>query len=340
MNSLIVLKNVTSSTVTTPGEIENIAAGELVAIGDGRVVLTGAEGEAQDIKYVQFYTRKDDGSILSTVPILRRAIDKVNWQIYKAPVIGVYSIGSTSAAVLPYDSTVVKEYALTMHNLSYNNVIDTNTFNVSLSNRIGETKDEFYTRLVAKINNTTPNQATRYFTPFYTAALSGTTPNKLITFTMANSNIDFRLSLSEALAGVPVVTVTPPQPGVGVGTDVLAMEKDYQSNLGRQGFVENSDLWFTASLDTVAAGTYSSVTLQWTSENDSPTVKRWGARLTCGIFYPSAATTLQTNIANLMKAIFGDAWAAQTANNSAEPGANLPDNDAFDKTVTEGIPTP
>lgn len=339
MNSLFVLKNVTTTTVTTPANIQNIAAGELVVIGDGKIVLTGQEGELQDIKYVQFFGRKDDGSIVTSVPIKRRTVDKVNWQIYKAPVLGVYTIGSTSAATLPYDDTIKQEYGLIMHNQSYNKIIDTQRLNISLTNNIGETKLAFYTRLVAKLNNTSPTLATKLTVPFYTAAVSGTGNNILITFTMKNSNIDFALSAFGALEGISKTTVTKPQPGIGVGADVRAMEKDYSSSQGYQGYVTNSDVWYSASLDAAANGTYSSATVEFTTENDSPSVKRLAARNTIAFFYPNGATAVATKLATFLSEIFGDAWAAREVNNSAEPGANIPDNDSFDGVVTEGADT-
>lgn len=340
MENIIVLKNV-GNNVTTMANLNTMVAGEFVAIGDGKVILTGVAGELLDIKRVQFATRRDDGTIKMSVPILRRAVKNVTNQDYVAPVVGVFQIGSTSAGLgLPITDASEGEVNIAVQNLSYNHAVATQSLRFNFTKKATETADVFVTRVVDALNQTNPTVATKYIPKFYTAAKIASGANFGITFTMNNANIDFNLVMDGLFAGVPVTNPTPAVPGVGVGTDVRAMEVDYSRNEGNSGsYILPAD-WFKGTPDAVAAGTYAISTIHWLAEHTDPTTIRFGNSNTLAIAWPSAATAVATRVKAILSAAFGDAWTGDIGNN-AEPGGADPDTNAVSGTVVLGPdPTP
>jgi len=212
-------------------------------------------------------------------------------------------------------------------NKSYNHTINTERRNVNLTKKSTETANAFLTRVVAKLNSPYPSGQNPNW---YTASLSSTN----IVITLANPHVDLATGTRGIAAGVTGTYTTAPVPGVGVGTDVQAMEKDYTRYKGNDGVIENSDLWFNYTPDAVGAGTYSIATIGFTTENDSPTVKRFSERNTIAIAYPSAATALQTRLAAILAQVFGLGW---SGTDNAEPGSNVPDTSEVDGTVTTGV---
>jgi len=320
MEDIFVLKNVVSS-ITAVAALNTIAAGELVVLGDGKVILDGTAGQAQDIKRVQFIVKKDDGTVHTSVPILRRSVDYVNWQYYRAPVNGVF--------VIPYASitdSTVGEFDFTIMNKSHNHTINTERRNVNLTKKSTETTAQFLARVVVKLNNPYPSGQV----PNWYVASTSTTN---LTITLSNPHVDLAIGTRGIAAGVTGTYTTAPVPGIGVGTDVQAMEKDYTRYKGNDGVIENSDLWFNYNPDAVGSGTYSIATIGFTSENDSPTVKRFSARNTIAIAYPSAATALQTRLAAILAQVFGLGW---SGTDNAEPGSNVPDTSEVDGATTTG----
>lgn len=337
MENIIVLKNV-GNNVTSMANLNTMVAGEFVAIGDGKVILTGTAGELLDIKRVQFATRRDDDTIKMSVPIPRRTVKYVTNQDYVAAVNGVYQIGGTTApTALPVTDASVGEVYIAVQNLSYDHAVPTQSLRFSFTKKASETASAFWDRVVLDLNQTNPTVATRYIPKFYTAAKIGAAPNFGITFTMNNTNIDFNLVLDGLLAGVPTTNPTPPIPSIGIGTDVRAMEIDYSRNEGNSGsYILPAD-WYKGVPDAVATGTYAISTIGWLGEHTAPTTITLGNSNTLAIAWPSAATAVETRVKAILAAVFGDAWTGNEPLNNAEPGAPDPDENAVDNVYNDGI---
>ena len=337
MEQILVLKNV-GNNVTTIADIEDMVAGEFVAIGDGKVILDGTAGQLLDVKRVQFATRRDDGTIKMSVPILRRAVKNVTNQDYVATVNAVFQIGGTTAGTtLPFETE--GEVYIAVQNLSYDHSVATQSLRFTVVRKPGETDEQFVDRVVAELNLTNPSPANRYIDKFYTAAKIGSSPNFGITFTLNNPHIDFNLQIDGMWAGVPVTNPTPANPGFGAGTDVRAMEIDYSRNEGNSGSYMNPQDWFKGTPDAVAAGTYSISTIHWLAEHTDPTTIRFGNSNTLAIAYPSAASAVETRVKAILAAVFGDAWTGNEPLNNAEPGDD-PDTEATDGETTTGVVIP
>lgn len=337
MENILVLKN-QASTISALADLPDIVAGELQVVGDGKILLTGAEGELQGIERVQFFTKRNDGTIKKSVPIKRRDVTYTNWQEYVAPVNGVYRIGDTSGAgVLPFLTN--GEVNITVHNKSYNHNISTQRINVNLIRKVGETESAFVDRVVAALNNTAPRPRTAPYTPFFTAAKIGSGTTLGITFTTTSPDVDLTINMDGMWEGVEVVKVTKPVAGIGLGADVARLEADFSRNEGKSGFIENSELWFKGVADADVAGTYEIITIGFQTKADTATSKMFSARNTVQIAFPSEATAVRTRLATLMGQIFGDAWGGNAAESSI-PGLNAPDVDAVDGTVADGTVTP
>jgi len=270
MENILILKKVASKAgfANIPAAMDGIAIGDLIAVGDDKVLL-GADTVLADlagIRFVQFFTKLSTNTIRSTVPIDREEITRFNYQAPKAAVQGVTTLGGITAPLgLVIPST--GDTGLVLRNLSYNHTIAAERVSTSFTKKAAETAEAFIDRVVAEINL----QQSYLTVPFVIAAKVVSGANLGITFTNTNSNVDFDLSLNGFLEGSSVVVTTQPVAPIGAGADILNMEKDFSRHRGYQGYAELGDLWYKQPTETSAGLTYKVSTIKWDGIAETPT---------------------------------------------------------------------
>lgn len=261
MESTIIAKAVgTIANIASLQALDSLGVGDLIAVGDGRVVIGAGSTAAMisDVKEVMFLTKTDDGKFRTSVNIPRAHIRSLNYQAYSAPASKVVTIGGITEPVT-LDIPQTGEANITISNLSYNHNIATQRFNVSIDKRGFETPEAFVDRLVAKLNVSNTN------VPFFTAAKVKDVTSKFlgITITAANEAVDLNISLDGILEFASKVTTTEAKLATGKGADVLRMEQEASKNLGNHGYVSNTDLYFNMPMQAKAGLNYNGFTLSW-----------------------------------------------------------------------------
>jgi hypothetical protein len=248
--------------IATLQDLDNMAVGDFIAVGDGRVVIgiDSTPASISDVKEVMFITKTADRKFRNSVSIPREAIRSLNYQAYSAPVAKVITIGGTTA-LLALNIPATGEANITVKNLSYNHNIATQRLNVSITKRGTESVLAFVNRLVAKLN--VSNTAVPFFTAAKVEATVGADTFYGITITAANDSVDLDIHMDGILEFAPKRVTTQPKNGLGKGADVLRMEQESSKNLGNHGYIENTDLWFNMPMEAVASANYNGFSLAW-----------------------------------------------------------------------------
>jgi hypothetical protein len=328
MENLLVVKQIGAiATIASIAELDDMIVGDLIAVGDGREIIGvgSAAADLTSLKEIKFITKLADGKFRVSAPINRFNITSYSEQLYSAPQNKVVRIGGITA-LLTLNIPSTGEGNITVRNLSYDHTIATQRINASVTKNANETPEAYVDRVIAQLNTAMTNTGN----VFATAAkvIDGTNTFLGITFTCANEHVDLALSLDGIFAGVVPVTTTEAKCGLGKGTDILAMEKDYTKNLGNSGYVELPDLWYSAPNQVDSALNFNVITLGWDGIASTATTNRQVARNTMTFAAPTASTF--ATITAFFQLILGNTYAMV---GGAEPG-DEPDTNAIDNAVS------
>lgn len=269
-------------------DVRKLKPGSYAFLLDGATVYT-ALTDMGDVERVQLAVGlanpKDGVTTMMSVPIRRRDVLKIDREGYAPDVVQVVEIDLATVA-----TDAEGEVVISLFNNSYDRTIKLDRINAGLWKKKGVTAAQLATAIALKVNTA----GTRYpvTSPFVTAAVSGTK----VQFTMANSGIDFNMTMDGLVSGIPVVTVTPAKVSLTNNSDILRTEQEYSGNLGNGGYVQFADMYYSVPQQTNMATQYDVFHIKWQGEHDTPQNKQRSAVLWLKIAVPTAK---------------GDAFAAQ-----------------------------
>lgn len=298
-----VLKSATASegviTQSVTEYLEGLVAQDLGIVIDGKTPYsTGVL--PTDAKFVQFFLRgRLNGKILSSVEIPVNMVTETNGSRYKADVNAVYRIGTATASNgLPMPDAG-EETGVVVINQSYEKGINAQKVAVSLTRRTGETPANFMIRFNAALT-----AALAKGKPFATAATTNSGADYAITFTVTDRNANVAISGQGKWEGVLPTVVTAKVVGIGVGADVLAVERDRSRHLGNHGYEKLTDLWFSEQMNTDPTLNYHLFNIQWKGETTVGSAVQPVANNTLMFAVPSGSTTPRTNFENFLLEYF------------------------------------
>lgn len=332
MDNLLVITGVESkANFATVESLSGLGVGKLIAVGDGRKIIgsDAVAADLADIKEIQFFTKlTSTGKLRCSVLIPRYNVVNINTQLATASQAQVQRIGGITAA-LGLNIPTEGEGFITIVNKSYNHAINTQRVSVSRVKKASETPTDYMTAIVASINTAVSALAV----PFFSAALindAGGPPATYfgINVTTLSDNVDMDIYIGGMFEGNSVVQTVVQKVAVGKGTDIVAMEKEMQANLGNSNYVELTDLWYLQPTDGVAATNYDVSTLNWSGVAKTATTARHVMNNTLAIATPTAGQIAA--VKTLLNVIFANTW-------SLTGGAEVPsqaDTDATNNTVS------
>lgn len=310
MDNLLVVSALESkANFATVESLSGLGVGKLIAIGDGRKIIgsDAVEADLADIKEIQFVTKLNStGKLRMSVLIPRYNVNNIINQNYTASQAQIQRLGGiTEDLALNIDTT--GEALITIVNKSYNHAINTQRVAITRTKRASETPTDFMTALVASINAAASAQAV----PFFSAALindAGGPPATYfgINFTTLGDNVDMDIYVGGMFEGASIVQTQAQKVSLGKGTDVLAMEKDMQTNFGNNNYVELTDLWYLQPTETAGATNYDNTTIAWKGIATTATTARHVMNNTLAIFTPTAGNI--TAIRAWLQVIFGNTY--------------------------------
>ncbi len=267
----ILIANVVKDTallLTVETAIADLAAKEILAIGDGNVILGSANVAADfvGIKEVMFVVGLGGGRFKTSVSIPRRCITSYNFQTTTAALPKIIRIGGTTAPLaLVIPST--GEANILLKNLSYNHGIATQRLSYSTMKKASETAEAFVDRVVLEINTAMALQTST----FATAAKVVSGAFLGITFTASDSSVDLFVGRDGIFADSSYAVTQEPKVAIGAGADILAMEIDMQRHHGNSGYETNGSLWYKEPPMASASLLYHVTTLYWDGNAETPT---------------------------------------------------------------------
>lgn len=332
MDNLLVVTGVESkANFATVESLSALGVGKMIAIGDGRKIIgsDAVAADLADVKEIQFITKlTSTGKLRISVPIPRYNVNNINTQLATASQAQIQRIGGITADIaLNIDST--GEAIVRVFNNSYNHAIHSQRVSVSLTKKATDTPTIFMTALVAKINAA----ASALAFPFFTAALindAGGPPATMfgITFTTLGDSVDMTVLTDGMFISNTAVITQVQKVALGKGSDIIAMEKEAQTNLGNLNYVELTELWYSQPTDGVLATNYDVSTLNWSGVAKTATNARHVMNNTLAICTPTSGQIAA--IKTLLNVVFANTW-------SLTGGAEVPssaDTDATNNTVS------
>lgn len=275
-NILVVTKAGNVAGLANTGELNELAIGDLIAIGDGHVFI-GADSTIDvlsAVKEVVFLVKTADKKFRRSVSIPREYITNFNIQEYSAPQNKIVRVGGiTSVLRLEIDDSSFGEANVSIRNMSYDHTVSTQRINVSLLKRVSETGVAFVQRLVAEINKAMAKQALSFGTATFIQGVDPDDINTGFTFETANPHVDLAIALDGLLLGASVVTTQEAKVSFGKGEDVLAMEKNLSKHLGNSNYEQLTDLWYKEPFVANPATNYDMATLRWDGMAPTPTFR-------------------------------------------------------------------
>jgi hypothetical protein len=269
MENILILKKVAtvSGYASVALAMDGIAIGDLIAVGDDKILLGGNSviADLAGIQSVQFFTKVSTDTIKASVFIDRENITRYNYQVAKDAVMQVSTLGGITAPltlVIPSTGNA----GIMLRNMSYNHTIASERVSVDLAKKASQTPEQYVDALVAEINE----QMTTLYVPFVTVTKVVSGANLGIQFTTTNSNVDFSIATSGFLEGSAYTVNTQPVAPIGAGADVLNLERDFSRNRGNSGYAELNELWYKQPTETSAALKYHMATLKWDGIAETP----------------------------------------------------------------------
>jgi hypothetical protein len=291
MENMFVVKRLPAAADTA--SLDGMEAGDLIALADGSKIICRdtAAATLTERDMIQFVAKNADGSFKTSVPIPRRAINNYLLQVATADVQGNYLIGGTTAET-GLDIPNEGEGNITLSNNSYNHAIKTQRINVSVTKKAGETVPTYLGKVRDALNAAMSKQAK----PFGVVTLVTTNISSVDYYALrvvtTDSNVDLSIGLDGIFAGQNRQVVAYPKVGLGLGADVVKMEKEFSRNRGNAGFIENSELWYGEPLQASASATYTMATLTWEGVAKNVTNFKSVANNVCVFAFDTSTYTL------------------------------------------------
>lgn len=267
MENLLIVKDVTDLTgiTTLEAAVTAMAIGDVIALGDGHTIV-GRSIIPTGVSRVQLITKLKNGETRISVSIPRSRISRINTQeatSYTAKVLTMAGTGAGEGFVLP----TTGEGFILLKNLSYNHSIATQTLSVSVIKKASETLSAYLDRVVTKITDSMALQGN----VFCTVAKINSGTEYALAFTTTDYNVDLFVGVNGIFEEYPAVVTQEMEIPFGQGKDILAMEKVMSRHLGNHGYVENTDLWYSAGFQAEEGKTYDVMTINWEGISPTPT---------------------------------------------------------------------
>ena len=311
MNRLGVLKDVAYAAKTGGGtvvdykEIKELAQGAIAFFNPKGELLVNTAGVVNGLPDAKTFTiavgRVDDVQVINGIP--RKSITEINKALYRAFTKPVVTVG-------PLTFTDGEEISISVTDSSYTNRYAIRSKKASVYYKTGITESVAADQLVERLNSGNS---------FITAAKTGSGPyNITITPKEDGVSIDTVLRGSAEYDGNSVTT--PSVYGIGGGTAVLAMEKDFSVEEGNGNYRDLTDEFYKREFEALTSVNYDLTTLVWEGTHASPTASHNVMHNRVVIANVNGGTAqLATDIQVIIAALVGEAY---TADEGAETGTD------------------
>lgn len=268
------------ATIALQQDLRKLKAGSYAFLLDGNTVYT-ALTDMGDVERVQLVVGlanpKDGANTMMSVPIRRRDVLKIDREGYAPDVSQVLEFDLASVA-----TDAEGEVVISMYNNSYDRTIKLDRINAGMWKKKGMTAAQLATAIALKIND----HATKY--PVNESFVAATVSTTKVQLTMANSGIDFNITMDGLVRGIAVTQVTAPKVSLTNSADILRTEQEYSGNLGNGGYVAFGDQYYSVPQQTNLATQYDVFHIKWQGEHDTPQNKQRSAILWLKIAVPTA----------------------------------------------------
>lgn len=305
MNDLIVINSFTTQgAITNVKDLQNLTTLQGAAVLDDTKVigLTAVAGDYLNFTDVRFFS-KYTNKLWSSVQIPRQGT-KFNFQAYSAGQNKRVTLGKTTVAEAIYIPTE-GEGTIVLKNLSYNHAIASQKVSVTEVKRTSETPLAYLTRVVENLNKSLQSLTT----PFATVTLINATISSVIYYAIqidyTSTNVDLHIGRDGVFRENTLFTVQEAICSTGKGVDLVEMEKDIYRNKGRQGYVENTDLWYSQPLQVDSNKNYDIITLTWSGTHLTPTSSKTVATNNLSILLDTSTSINKTNLIQIFSYLFG-----------------------------------